>query len=122
MKRELKIISTALPAGTPAPEVALKSTPDQIVKLSEFRGRSVVLVFYPADWSPVCGDQVVIYNELLGEFRGEPAVDRDALADVLLGLSSAAASDASIVSADLNPLIVVGGRPVAVDALVEVEA
>ncbi len=69
MKRELKIISTALPAGTPAPEVALKSTPDQIVKLSEFRGRSVVLVFYPADWSPVCGDQIGLYNEMASEFQ-----------------------------------------------------
>ncbi len=57
---------------------------------------------------------------LLGELRGEPAVDRDALADVLLGLSAAAVADPSIVSADLNPLIVVEGRPVAVDALVEV--
>ncbi len=60
-------------------------------------------------------------QRLLGPFRGEPAVDRRALADVLLGLSSAAASDPTIVSADLNPLIVVDGRPVAVDALVEVE-
>jgi len=57
---------------------------------------------------------------LLEELRGEPAVDREALADVLLGLSDAAMADASIVSADLNPLIVVDGRPVAVDALVEV--
>ena len=57
---------------------------------------------------------------LLEELRGEPAVDREALADVLLGLSEAAMADASIVSADLNPLIVVDGRPVAVDALVEV--
>lgn len=57
---------------------------------------------------------------LLEELRGEPAVDREALADVLLGLSGAAMADASILSADLNPLIVVDGRPVAVDALVEV--
>ncbi|WP_421120045.1 acetate--CoA ligase family protein [Aquihabitans daechungensis] len=57
---------------------------------------------------------------LLGEFRGEPAVDRDALAQVLLGLSAAAAADGSIRSADLNPLIVVEGAPIAVDALVEV--
>jgi acetyltransferase len=57
---------------------------------------------------------------LLGEFRGEPAVDRDALAAVILGLSAAAEADATIRSADLNPLIVVEGRPVAVDALVEV--
>jgi acetyltransferase len=58
---------------------------------------------------------------LLGEFRGEPAVDRQALAAVLLGLSEAAMADPSIVSADLNPLIVVDGRPVAVDALVETD-
>ena len=61
--------STVLPAGTPAPDFALKSGPDQIVKLSEFRGRPVVLVFYPADWSPVCGAQVALYNELLSEFQ-----------------------------------------------------
>jgi acetyl-CoA synthetase (ADP-forming) len=57
---------------------------------------------------------------LLGPFRGEPAVDRDALADVLVGLSAAAEADPSLVSVDLNPLIVVEGRPIAVDALVEV--
>ena len=57
---------------------------------------------------------------LLGPFRGEPAVDRAAVADVLLGLSDAAAQRADIASADLNPLLVVDGRPVAVDALVEV--
>src|SRR5262249_15172381 len=61
--------STALPAGTPAPDFALKSPPDQTVRLSEFRGRPVVLVFYPADWSPICGDQVGLYNEMLSEFR-----------------------------------------------------
>lgn len=59
---------------------------------------------------------------LLGELRGEPAVDRAALADVLVGLSEAATADPSIASVDLNPLIVVDGRPVAVDALVEVTA
>ena len=56
---------------------------------------------------------------LLGAFRGEPAVDREAVADVLMGLSDAAVADPGIVSADLNPLIVVGAEPVAVDALVE---
>lgn len=61
--------STALPPGTPAPDFALKSTPDQTVKLSEFRGRPVVLAFYPADWSPVCGDQMALYNEMLSEFE-----------------------------------------------------
>jgi acetyl-CoA synthetase (ADP-forming) len=59
-------------------------------------------------------------QRLLGAFRGESPVDRDRLADVILGLSRAAEADPSIVSADLNPLIVVDGIPVAVDALVEV--
>jgi peroxiredoxin len=60
---------TALPPGTPAPEFSLHSTPDQAVKLSEFRGQPVVLAFYPADWSPVCGDQMALYNEILPEFQ-----------------------------------------------------
>jgi acetyl-CoA synthetase (ADP-forming) len=57
---------------------------------------------------------------LLGELRGEPAVDRAAVAEVLLGLSRAAGERPDIASADLNPLLIVDGRPVAVDALVEV--
>ncbi|HYD10276.1 MAG TPA: acetate--CoA ligase family protein [Acidimicrobiales bacterium] len=60
-------------------------------------------------------------QKLLGDFRGEAAVDRGALVDVLLGLAKASQDDPSIRSADLNPLIVTAdGRPVAVDALVEV--
>ncbi|HEU4585796.1 MAG TPA: redoxin domain-containing protein [Gemmatimonadaceae bacterium] len=58
-----------LQPGTEAPNFTLHSTPDQSVSLSEFRGQPVVLVFYPADWSPVCGDQVSLYNEILPEFR-----------------------------------------------------
>ena len=54
-----------LQAGTTAPEFSLPSTPDQKVSLSEFRGKNVVLVFYPADWSPVCGDQLALYNEVM---------------------------------------------------------
>jgi peroxiredoxin len=61
--------SSALEPGTPAPGFSLNSTPDQSISLSDFRGSPVVLAFYPADWSPVCGDQVVLYNELLPEFR-----------------------------------------------------
>lgn len=57
---------------------------------------------------------------LLGAFRGEPAVDRAAVADVLVALSDAAGRRPDIASADLNPLLLVDGRPVAVDALVEV--
>jgi peroxiredoxin len=61
--------TTILSAGTRAPDFALHATPDQLVSLSDFRGRTVVLVFYPADWSPVCGDQVALYNQILPEFR-----------------------------------------------------
>jgi peroxiredoxin len=58
----------ALKPATPAPDFALLSTPDQQVRLSDLRGKPVVLVFYPADWSPVCSDQLALYNELLPEF------------------------------------------------------
>ncbi len=54
--------------GKPAPDFTLRSTPDQAVTLSELRGRPVILAFYPADWSPVCGDQMALYNEVLDEF------------------------------------------------------
>lgn len=55
--------------GQAAPDFTLHSTPDQTVSLSQLRGHPVVLAFYPADWSPVCGDQMALYNELLSEFR-----------------------------------------------------
>lgn len=58
-----------LAPGSRAPEFSLPSTPDQRVSLSDFRGQLVVLAFYPADWSPVCGDQMALYNEMLSEFR-----------------------------------------------------
>ncbi len=58
-----------LSAGTVAPDFSLPATPDQRVSLHEFRGRPVVLAFYPADWSPVCGDQLALYNELRPEFH-----------------------------------------------------
>jgi peroxiredoxin len=59
----------ALPAGTQAPDFSLRSTPDQWTSLNDFRGRNVVLAFYPADWSPVCGDQMALYNEILKDFQ-----------------------------------------------------
>jgi len=59
----------ALGPGQSAPDFKLKSTPDQSVSLRDFRGRPVILAFYPADWSPVCGDQLGLYNEVLPEFR-----------------------------------------------------
>ena len=61
--------SAILPAGAHAPDFSLRATPDQLVSLSDFRGRSVILAFYPADWSPVCGDQMALYNEILPEFH-----------------------------------------------------
>jgi acetate---CoA ligase (ADP-forming) subunit beta len=57
---------------------------------------------------------------LLGEVRGEAALDRTAMEDVLLALSTVAIKRDDVRSADLNPLLIVDGRPVAVDALVEV--
>jgi peroxiredoxin len=58
-----------LPPGTQAPEFTLHVTPDQKLSLSELRGRPVILAFYPADWSPVCGDQMALYNQVLTEFQ-----------------------------------------------------
>jgi peroxiredoxin len=62
-------MSDILPAGTPAPDFTLGVTPDQKLSLSELRGKPVILAFYPADWSPVCGDQMGLYNEILPEFE-----------------------------------------------------
>ena len=64
----------ALGAGAIAPDFRLKSTPDQYVALSDFRGHPLILTFYPADWSPVCGDQMSLYNEILPEFHKHGAV------------------------------------------------
>lgn len=55
--------------GQAAPPFELHATPDQTVSLADFLGRPVVLVFYPADWSPVCGDQIGVYNEMASEFQ-----------------------------------------------------
>jgi peroxiredoxin len=63
------IMSTLLTSGTPAPDFTLKVTPDQTITLSELRGKPVILAFYPADWSPVCSDQMTLLNEVLPEFH-----------------------------------------------------
>jgi len=62
-------MDTILAVGTPAPDFSLHVTPDQKLSLKELRGRPVILAFYPADWSPVCGDQMALYNEILPEFH-----------------------------------------------------
>src|SRR4051812_46949838 len=59
----------ALEPGRRAPEFTLHSTPDQTLSLSELRGRPVILLFYPADWSPVCGDELALFNEVVPDFR-----------------------------------------------------
>src|SRR5438552_9107572 len=69
LKRVRKPMAQILPAGTQAPDFALNVTPDQKLSLTELRGRPVVLAFYPADWSPVCGDQMALYNQVLPEFQ-----------------------------------------------------
>ena len=62
-----------LPTGTIAPDFRLYSTPDQKLKLSELRNRKVILAFYPADWSPVCGSQMNLCNEMEKYFTGHNA-------------------------------------------------
>ncbi len=67
---------TALPIlapGTEAPDFRLRATPDQWIELADFRGAPLILAFYPADWSPVCGDQMALYNEVLPVFRSHGA-------------------------------------------------
>jgi peroxiredoxin len=66
-------MSSILAAGTVAPNFTLRVTPYQNLTLSDLRGKPVILAFYPADWSPVCGDQVTLYNEILPEFRKHDA-------------------------------------------------
>jgi peroxiredoxin len=72
-------VAQILAAGTPAPDFTLAVTPDQKLSLKELGRRPIILEFYPADWSPVCGDQMALYNEVLPEFQKYDAA--------LLGLS-----------------------------------
>ena len=58
-----------LKKGMKAPDFSLKSTLDQEVSLKDFLGKPVILVFYPADFSPVCGSELTLFNEVLPEFK-----------------------------------------------------
>ncbi len=58
-----------LKEGTKAPDFSLKDTPDQKVALSDLLGQPVILAFYPADFSPVCGNEMTLFNEVLPEFQ-----------------------------------------------------
>jgi peroxiredoxin len=63
-----------LSKGNLAPQFDLFATPGNKVSLAALKGKRVVLAFYPADWSPVCGDQMALYNEILNMFRHFNAV------------------------------------------------
>lgn len=82
------------------------------------------VVFRPAPLDRVTAHEMVAdlaTQKLLGEFRGEAAVDREKLVDVLVGLGKLASERSDIASIDVNPLIVRSdGVPIAVDALVEI--
>ena len=68
-KKASKENSPVLGPGKAAPKFSLNSTPDQKVSLADFRGQPVILAFYPADWSPVCTDQLSLYAEVMPEFK-----------------------------------------------------
>ncbi|WP_316833661.1 redoxin domain-containing protein [Pedobacter nutrimenti] len=58
-----------LKKGDSAPDFDLYATPDQKLSLADFRGKRLILAFYPADWSPVCSDQMSLYSATLKIFH-----------------------------------------------------
>lgn len=66
---ELDSRDSPVPAGEPAPAFTLPSGPGEELSLPELRGRPVILAFYPADWSPTCGDQMTLYQSVLSRFE-----------------------------------------------------
>ncbi len=58
-----------LQPGAHAVDFTLPSTQGDVLSLSDLRGKPVILTFYPADWSPVCGDQLALYNDVLPMFE-----------------------------------------------------
>ncbi len=98
-------VSLLAPASI-APDFTLPSTIDNPISLSDLKGKPVILVFYPGDFTPVCGDQLTLYNELLSLF-GE--FDAQLLGISVDGLESHAAFSADRkldfpLLADSNPL------------------
>ena len=63
-----------LPVGIEAPDFTLPDANAEQVSLSDFRGKNVVLVFYPLDWSPACSDQLSLYQSEVAEFEKQDAV------------------------------------------------
>src|SRR5690349_21182973 len=68
-KQSVRALGSVLGPGKIAPNFSLNSTPDQKVSLNDFRGQPVILAFYPADWSPVCTDQLSLYAMVMPEFK-----------------------------------------------------
>src|SRR5438046_7095593 len=68
-KKIAKTVDSVLGPGKLAPNFSLNSTPDQKVSLNDFRCQPVILAFYPADWSPVCTDQLSLYSMVMPEFK-----------------------------------------------------
>lgn len=66
-------VNEPLPVGSEAPDFELPDASGQAVRLSDFRGRPVVLVFYPLDWSPGCSQQLDLYQQELDEFAARGA-------------------------------------------------
>lgn len=62
-------MATILGHGTKAPDFTLHVTADQTISLQECVGKPLIILFYPADWSPVCSDEIAIFNELIPEFH-----------------------------------------------------
>jgi peroxiredoxin len=58
-----------LQPGTTAPDFTLFDSPNTMLRLYLMKGKRIVLVFFPADWSPVCGDQLMLYNEIYPLFQ-----------------------------------------------------
>jgi len=69
----IKEDSMVLSPGAHAPDFTLQQSPDERLSLASLRGRPVILAFYPADWSPVCGDELALFNEVLPEFQRQGA-------------------------------------------------
>lgn len=67
--RDLQNPASILPPGAIAPDFKLPASTGEDIHLSSLRGNAVILAFYPADWSPVCGDQMALYNEVLPMFE-----------------------------------------------------
>lgn len=66
---EGEALSAGLPVGTKAPDFTLPDSNGEPIRLSDFRGQPLVLVFYPLDWSPACSDQLSLYQQELAAFE-----------------------------------------------------